>query len=397
MIDTLLAAGAAINARDEYAETLLRVAARHNENPALIEALAAAGADLDARDRDGETPLHYAAEHNESPAVIEALVAAGADLDARDEDGETPLHYAAGRENPALIAVLLLAGADASVRNADGRRPIDIASENDAIRDSGVYRYLAENSQPDCSQWNTSEFFRFAIEQRVAECLSAGADINFRDEDGGTPLHYAAEHNENPAVIEALIAAGADLDARGEYGWTPLHVAASENESPAVIAVLLLAGADASVRDAYGRRPADRANLTIRDSDVYRDLDRLGPPDCPRWNTLEYFRFATEPEVAACLSAGADINSWDESGRTPLHYAAGHNENPALIEALLAAGADLNAWDEKGPTPLHYAAGHSEKPAMIEALVAGGADRNARTRKAGLRCIKRPGSTRIRR
>ena len=57
----------------------------------MIGALLAAGAKLEARDEYGKTPLHKAA-FNENPAVIEALLAAGAKLEAREKYGNTPLH-----------------------------------------------------------------------------------------------------------------------------------------------------------------------------------------------------------------------------------------------------------------------------------------------------------------
>ena len=40
-----------------------------------------------------------------------------------------------------------------------------------------------------------------------------------------TPLHAAAFFNNNPAVIEALIAGGADMKARTKGGKTPFHYA----------------------------------------------------------------------------------------------------------------------------------------------------------------------------
>ena len=69
-----------------------------------------------------------------------------------------------------------------------------------------------------CDNWNTKEFFETATPKAVTGCLQAGADPKARDEAvGGTPLHWAARFNENPAVITALLNAGADPKARDEF------------------------------------------------------------------------------------------------------------------------------------------------------------------------------------
>ena len=62
-IITLLQAGADINARDRYGETLLHfVAVRYDDSANIIPVLLGAGADINARDRYGMTPLHSAAK-----------------------------------------------------------------------------------------------------------------------------------------------------------------------------------------------------------------------------------------------------------------------------------------------------------------------------------------------
>ena len=76
----------------------------------------------------------------------------------------------------------------------------------------------------------------------MAACLDVGADVAARDDDGRTPLFYAAG-NGTPPIVAALLAAGADLKARADNGYTPLHQAARENEDPAVVQALLVAGA----------------------------------------------------------------------------------------------------------------------------------------------------------
>ena len=63
---------------------------------------------------------------------------------------------------------------------------------------------------------------------------------------------------------------------------------------------------------------------------------------------------------------------------TPLHYAAGYNKNPAVIETLLKAGAEVNAGGSIENTPLHSAAGANKNPAVIETLIKAGAEVNTR-------------------
>ena len=116
-----------------------------NDNLAAIESLIAAGAEVNARDEGGLTPLHRAAWPNDNPAIIGALVAAGAEVNARGGDGLTPLHVAAtATASPAIIEALLDAGADATARDAEGKTPWDYDRENEALRGTDAWWRLRE-------------------------------------------------------------------------------------------------------------------------------------------------------------------------------------------------------------------------------------------------------------
>jgi len=54
--------------------------------------------------------------------------------------------------------------------------------------------------------------------------LEHSADVNARDDDGWTPLHFAA-YNDHVDVAELLLRHGADAGARDNEGLTPLDVA----------------------------------------------------------------------------------------------------------------------------------------------------------------------------
>ena len=59
--------------------------------------------------------------------------------------------------------------------------------------------------------------------------------------------------------------------------------------------------------------------------------------------------------VKALLDKGADVNVKDNSGSTPLIYAA-RNGRTEVLKALIDKGAEVNAKDINGNTPLIWAA-----------------------------------------
>jgi cytohesin len=101
---------------------------------------------------------------------------------------------------------------------------------------------------------------------------------------------------------------------------------------------------------------------------------------------LHFAAQAGDVEAIARLAAGgADVNSRDEHGSTPLKYASAE-PFLAAVRKLIELGADVNRGDDSGFTPLHCAAAHgfhAEAVAVVEALLAGGAGVNARSREFG--------------
>jgi len=87
-------------------------------------------------------------------------------------------------------------------------------------------------------------------------CGPSASDVNWKDQNGKTLLHYAAwkGHKE---IAELLIANGAEVDVKVD-GWTPLHLAAHWGQKE--IAELFLAnGSEVNVKNEDGKTPLDYA------------------------------------------------------------------------------------------------------------------------------------------
>ena len=217
---------------------------------------------------------------------------------------------------------------------------------------AGVLALASQGFAQGCEGWNTSLFFLSATPTEVENCLAAGADVNARSAGlGDTPLHLAARFSANPAIITALLDAGADTTTQDNRGKTPWDYA------------------------------KDREGL--EGSDAYRRLSEASEvqavaAECAAWNTADFFFWATSATVADCLAAGAEVNTRNADGNTPLQFAAANSTDPTVIRILVGAGAGVNARGGGGWTALHRAAASSDSPTIITALVDAGAEVDAR-------------------
>lgn len=99
----------------------------------------------------------------------------------------------------------------------------------------------------------------------VQQLIEQGANVNAKEEDNGTPLHYAAMEGFLD-IARVLIEKGADIHAKTTEDITPLHMAVMgydivERENLAIGQLLLENGADFNVSDAVGLTPLELARM----------------------------------------------------------------------------------------------------------------------------------------
>lgn len=89
----------------------------------------------------------------------------------------------------------------------------------------------------------------------MSELLLAGADKDFLDRYGYTPLHLAAQSG-HVNVVRALLRHGSSVEASDGDGYTALHDAAGVDDGRDAIRALLEAGADIEAKTTeYGTTP----------------------------------------------------------------------------------------------------------------------------------------------
>jgi ankyrin repeat protein len=91
---------------------------------------------------------------------------------------------------------------------------------------------------------------------------------------------------------------------------------------------------------------------------------------------IDVCQTGTPQQIEAALKDGADVNTKNNKGETPLMFAASSG-NPDLVPLLLSAGADVNAKSDRGSTPLMWAASDGD-PDIVALLLKAGANVNAK-------------------
>ncbi len=390
----LVAAGANANAANRYGVTPLSLAA-DNASGDLVEVLLKAGADAKTQVKDGETVL-MAAARTGSPKAVQLLIEAGAVVEAREERmGETALMWAAAENHPEAAKILIAHGANVNLRTSDLTFP------KDRFGLEGVLTILPHG------RWTP---LMYAARQGSLEAarvlVDAGAELNALDPDRSTPAiiatingHYdvaamlldrGADANIADASGMAVLYAAVDMDMPAEIYGRPNRKSTSTVSALELMKVALAHKADpnaqlrsATVQRAHtpgdgllgaGATPVMRAARTGDANAMRILLDHGADPALTTNNHTTALMFAagngrgtgvfqkdigTERDmfnaVQVLVEQGVDVNRFNDSGQTAMHFAAQVSDD--IVRYLAAHGAVLDAKDKQGHTPVDLALG----------------------------------------
>ncbi|XP_048872259.1 serine/threonine-protein phosphatase 6 regulatory ankyrin repeat subunit C [Brienomyrus brachyistius] len=394
-VGLLLRQGAEVNARDKYWQTALHVAAA-NRATRCAEALLPQLSSLNVADRMGRTALHHAA-HSGYLEMVKLLLNKGANLSASDKKERQPIHWAAYLGHLEVVKLLVSRSADTACKDKRGYTPLHAAAASGQI---DVVKYLlrlgAEIDEPNAFGNTALHVACYTGQEAVAnELVNRGANVNQPNQRGYTPLHLAAVSTNGALCLELLVNNGADVNMQSKDGKSPLHMAAIHGRFTRS-QILIQNGGEIDCVDKYGNTPlhvaakyghellistlmtngADTARQGIHGMFPLHLAVLYGFSDCCRklLSSGQLYSIVSSLSNEHVLSAGFDINTPDNLGRTCLHAAASGG-NVECLNLLLSSGADLSKKDKLGRTPLHYAAANGGYQCSV-ALVRAGAEVN---------------------
>ncbi|MDR0785282.1 MAG: ankyrin repeat domain-containing protein, partial [Treponema sp.] len=225
-------------------------------------------------------------------------------------------------------------------------------------------------------------------------------DVHATDDQGKTPLHYAAE-TKNPQLATFFLAMGAEVDALDKQQRTPLAVSI-DLKDPSVTRILVAGGADIFHPMPGNVTPAEESlkNLSLlmevvkTESSIKKtdaegknllDIALSHPESLPYMQSAEHLilkgAYSGDPLFAYLAPAvrTSNYNIRIADGVTPLHFAA-RQGYLGLIQFLISKDADVNLKTASGSTALHEAAMSGNMNAL-RILIENGADVNAQDAK----------------
>ncbi|MGA3204246.1 MAG: ankyrin repeat domain-containing protein [Bryobacteraceae bacterium] len=447
----LIAAGANVKVTTREGAITPLFMASTNGNAAMIETLLKAGADVNAKKANGTTALMLAAASGSADAV-KMLLDHGAGVDAKESaHGQTALMFAAALNRDGVTKLLLARGADPNIATTVRKMErVRFDQDGNVVEDrpSGGRGGGPPRSEEPPSPEAAAAFQKMANESQKSDLDALSRAMGFRESEyllakmkvragdvaahaprhvgaefmgGMTALLYAAREGHMESA-KALVEGGkADVNAVNGDKISPIAMAIT-NGHLTLAKYLLDHGADPNLASVAGLAPlyatidvqwAPKAWFpqpsTDQEKVTYLELmkallDRganvnaqVGEKPWFRSFTNDYtwvdpagatafWRAAQSSDVAAMrllVEYKADPKLANKAGETPLMAAAGIgwaanwsvNAPVPLVDAVkycVELGNDVNAVDNRGYAALHGAAylGDNE---MINYLVTNGA------------------------
>ncbi|CAG9765425.1 unnamed protein product [Ceutorhynchus assimilis] len=191
----------------------------------------------------------------------------------------------------------------------------------------------------------------------VKHLIEEGYDVNQKDSETVTLLHWAAINNRKD-IMRYLIEKGATVDAiGGELNATPLHWATRQGHLEACV-ILMNAGADPTLRDAEGCSCIHLAAQFGHTALVAYFVARSVSPDLTDRTGMTplmwaVWKMCSLDPTRLLLTLGANPNLTDfTQGNTALHWAILARNTTAISTLVLQGHANLNIPNNRGESPL---------------------------------------------
>jgi ankyrin repeat protein len=247
---------------------------------------------------------------------------------------------------------------------------------------------LPENEPANVEPWAETMLFGTAAD--VKALLDGGLDSNAATASGGTTALMMAAPDVEKMTL--LLDRGANVNARAKSRFSALMVAAQYQDGDPAINLLLDRGAQvappADGAPIFNANPFFLASYAGNTASLKRLLSAGSKLDdamlvigtSRATPMLGAFKFGDIDTARALLDLGAPVDFADGNGITMLSRAVLNNE-VEMARMLIARGANVNSVDKMGMTPLLWAAAMDfGDTAMSQLLVTSGARRDARNK-----------------
>nr|XP_040149889.1 transient receptor potential cation channel subfamily A member 1 [Ictidomys tridecemlineatus]AUF73697.1 TRPA1 [Ictidomys tridecemlineatus] len=291
---------------------------------------------LSKYDDTNASPLHHAAAEGQVELMKTIISGSScAVLNVMDDYGNTPLHWATEKNQVESVKFLLSQGANPNLRNGNMMAPLHIAAQ-------GMY----------------NEIIKVLTEHR-------STNINLEGENGNTALLTTCA-KDNSEALQILLNKGAKLCKSNKWGDFPVHQAAFSGAKKCMEIILKHGEEHGYSRQSHinfvNNKKVSPLHLAVQSGDlemIKMCLDNGAHIELVENGKCMALHFAatqgaTEIVKLMISSYSGDsniVNALDGNCETLLHRASlfDHHE---LAEYLISAGADINSTDSEGRSPL---------------------------------------------
>ena len=374
IVKMLVENGVDVNQKTSTGATALAYALQGQQEE-VLSYLVQHGADTELIDASHRTLLCRSV-FSRDPGILKLLINAGADIYYEDNEGKNALMLSAEQGLIDMVKILVQYGARIESKCKENMCCEDYAFIQNHIDVSDWLKQVAENRQ---LKRETSELVEHASNGNngaVVELISGGADINFVDSRGNTPLILASERG-HLSVVKTLLTHRAMCDFRNPLNGRTALFKSVLNGQAETVSCLLENSVNPNFADKEWHTPlmvaAQENHITIS-TDLLQHGAIVTKKNIRGWSALTFAINGGHLDmINLLLDHKAAIDSVDRSGTTPIGVAAFRGDIKA-VKLLMDRGCDINHQDNKKWTPLMCAAqeGHCD---IVICLV----ENNART------------------